>query len=295
MKQTNTNVKLLTKISDYIKLMRIKQYIKNFFVFSAIIFSNNILNTNLLLKTFIAFVCFCLISSSVYALNDAIDMDKDKKHPKKRNRPVASGRISKKNANILFVILALISISLSIVVNFRLTIILVLYLINNILYSLKLKNIILLDVFSISLGFIFRVYAGCVAIDVNLSNWIILCTFFLSLYLAFGKRKKEIETLRDDAIEHRKILEDYDIENLNQMMVVMLSSTIVCYALYSTSNPEKPHMIFTTIFVVYGVLRYNYIINTTNEGNPTEIVLKDWTLKINVILWIIACLIILIF
>ncbi|CZR96290.1 MULTISPECIES: decaprenyl-phosphate phosphoribosyltransferase [Clostridioides] len=295
MKQTNTNVKLLTKISDYIKLMRIKQYIKNFFVFSAIIFSNNILNTNLLLKTFIAFVCFCLISSSVYALNDAIDMDKDKKHPKKRNRPVASGRISKKNANILFVILALISISLSIVVNFRLTIILVLYLINNILYSLKLKNIILLDVFSISLGFIFRVYAGCVAIDVNLSNWIILCTFFLSLYLAFGKRKKEIETLRDDAIEHRKILEDYDIENLNQMMVVMLSSTIVCYALYSTSNPEKPHMIFTTIFVVYGVLRYNYIINTTNEGNPTEIVLKDWALKINVILWIIACLIILIF
>ncbi|MFL8711892.1 decaprenyl-phosphate phosphoribosyltransferase [Clostridioides sp. GD02377] len=295
MKQTNTNVKLLTKISDYIKLMRIKQYIKNFFVFSAIIFSNNILNTNLLLKTFIAFVCFCLISSSVYALNDAIDMDKDKKHPKKRNRPVASGRISKKNANILFVILALISISLSIVVNFRLTIILVLYLINNILYSLKLKNLILLDVFSISLGFIFRVYAGCVAIDVNLSNWIILCTFFLSLYLAFGKRKKEIETLRDDAIEHRKILEDYDIENLNQMMVVMLSSTIVCYALYSTSNPEKPHMIFTTIFVVYGVLRYNYIINTTNEGNPTEIVLKDWTLKINVILWIIACLIILIF
>ncbi|NMS90836.1 decaprenyl-phosphate phosphoribosyltransferase [Clostridioides difficile] len=295
MKQTNTNVKLLTKISDYIKLMRIKQYIKNFFVFSALIFSNNILNTNLLLKTFIAFVCFCIISSSVYALNDAIDMDKDKKHPKKRNRPVASGRISKRNANILFVILALISISLSIVVNLRLTIILVLYLINNILYSLKLKNIILLDVFSISLGFILRVYAGCVAINVSLSNWIILCTFFLSLYLAFGKRKKEIVTLRDDAIEHRKILEDYDIENLNQMMVVMLSSTIVCYALYSTSNPEKPHMIFTTIFVVYGVLRYNYIINTTNEGNPTDIVLKDSALKINVILWIITCLIILIF
>lgn len=295
MKQTNTNGKLLTKISDYIKLMRIKQYIKNFFVFSAIIFSNNILNTNLLLKTFLAFACFCLISSSAYALNDAIDMDKDKKHPKKRNRPVASGRISKRNANILFVILALISICLSTVVNFNLSIILVLYLINNILYSLKLKNIILLDVFSISLGFILRVYAGCVSINVSLSNWIILCTFFLSLYLAFGKRKKEIVTLRDDAIKHRKILEDYDIENLNQMMIVMLSSTIVCYALYSTSNPEKPYMIFTTIFVVYGVLRYNYIINTTNEGNPTDIVLKDSALKINVILWIIACLIILIF
>ncbi|HBF5910481.1 TPA: decaprenyl-phosphate phosphoribosyltransferase, partial [Clostridioides difficile] len=158
-----------------------------------------------------------------------------------------------------------------------------------------LKNIILLDVFSISLGFILRVYAGCVAISVSLSNWIILCTFFLSLYLALGKRKKEIETLRDDAVEHRKILEDYDIENLNQMMIVILSSTIVCYALYSTSNPEKPHMIFTTIFVVYGVLRYNYIINTTNENNPTDIVLKDNALKINVILWIITCLIILIF
>ncbi|AWH76670.1 decaprenyl-phosphate phosphoribosyltransferase [Clostridioides difficile] len=295
MKQTNTSIRLLTKISDYIKLMRIKQYIKNFFVFSAIIFSNNILNINLFLNTFIAFVCFCLMSSSVYALNDSIDMDKDKKHPKKCNRPVASGRISKKSANILFVVLALISVCLSTVVSFNLSIILSLYLINNILYSLKLKNIILLDVFSISLGFILRVYAGCVAISVSLSNWIILCTFFLSLYLALGKRKKEIETLRDDAVEHRKILEDYDIENLNQMMIVILSSTIVCYALYSTSNPEKPHMIFTTIFVVYGVLRYNYIINTTNENNPTDIVLKDNALKINVILWIITCLIILIF
>ncbi|HBH0419322.1 TPA: UbiA family prenyltransferase, partial [Clostridioides difficile] len=141
MKQTNTSIRLLTKISDYIKLMRIKQYIKNFFVFSAIIFSNNILNINLFLNTFIAFVCFCLMSSSVYALNDAIDMDKDKKHPKKCNRPVASGRISKKSANILFVVLALISVCLSTVVSFNLSIILSLYLINNILYSLKLKNI----------------------------------------------------------------------------------------------------------------------------------------------------------
>ncbi|MCC0646100.1 MULTISPECIES: decaprenyl-phosphate phosphoribosyltransferase [unclassified Clostridioides] len=295
MKQTNTIINLLTKISDYIRLMRIKQYIKNLFIFASIIFSNNILNISLLLNTFIAFVCFCLISSSAYALNDAIDMDKDKKHPKKRNRPVASGRISKRSANILFVVLALISICLSTIINFKLTIILILYLINNILYSLKLKNIILLDVFSISLGFILRVYAGCVAIDVRLSNWIILCTFFLSLYLALGKRKKEIIILKDDAVEHRKILEDYDIENLNQMMIVILSSTIVCYALYSTSNPEKPDMIFTTIFVVYGVLRYNYIINKTNEGNPTDIVLKDNALKINVILWVIACLIILIF
>ena len=282
-------------VKEYIKLMRPKQYIKNLFVMAAIIFSNKILDLDAVDKTIIAFIAFCLISSSVYILNDIVDIEKDKLHPKKCKRPLASGAISKGSAWVLFGLLVIISISMSFLINTSLTFILVLYLINNLLYSFKIKNVILLDVFSIAFGFILRVCAGSVAINAELSNWIILCTFFLSLYLGLGKRKKEISTLKDNAVEHRKILREYNDEVLNQMMTVVLSSTIVCYALYSTSNPKNPNMILTTIFVVYGVLRYNYIINTTEEGNPTDVVLNDRSLQVNVLLWILSCLFIIIF
>lgn len=282
-------------LKEYIKLMRVKQYIKNLFVIAALIFSNKLLNSNAIYNTTIAFISFCLLSSSVYVLNDIVDMEKDKLHPKKCKRPLASGAISKTHALILFILLVIISISLSMLVNINLTFILLLYLVNNLLYSFKIKNIILLDVFSIAFGFILRVLAGSVSINVSLSNWIILCTFFLSLYLGLGKRKKEISTLKDNAGEHRKILKEYNDEIINQMMTVVLSSTIVCYALYSTSNPENPNMILTTIFVVYGVLRYNYIINTTDEGNPTDVVLKDRSLQINVLIWAISCLLIILY
>lgn len=282
-------------LKEYIKLMRVKQYIKNLFVVAALIFSNKLLDSNAIYNTAIAFISFCLISSSVYVLNDIVDIEKDKLHPKKCKRPLASGAISKTSALILLLLLFMISISLSILVNINLTFILLLYLANNLLYSFKIKNIILLDVFSIAFGFILRVLAGSVSINVSLSNWIILCTFFLSLYLGLGKRKKEISTLKDNAGEHRKILKEYNDEIINQMMTVVLSSTIVCYALYSTSNPENPNMILTTIFVVYGVLRYNYIINTTDEGNPTDVVLKDRSLQINVLIWAISCLFIVLY
>lgn len=282
-------------VKEYIKLMRPKQYIKNLFVMAAIIFSSKILDLDAVYKTIIAFIAFCLISSSVYILNDIVDIEKDKLHPKKCKRPLASGAISKGSAWVLFGLLVIVSISMSFLINTSLTFILVLYLINNLLYSFKIKNVILLDVFSIAFGFILRVCAGSVAINAELSNWIILCTFFLSLYLGLGKRKKEISTLKDNAVEHRKILREYNDEVLNQMMTVVLSSTIVCYALYSTSNPKNPNMILTTIFVVYGVLRYNYIINTTEEGNPTDVVLNDRSLQVNVLLWVLSCLFIIIF
>lgn len=277
---------------EYINLMRPKQYIKNLFVLAALIFSGKLLETQLIYKTIIAFISFCLISSSVYVLNDIVDIEKDKLHPKKCKRPLASGAVSKTSAIILFVILVIASIGLTLLVNTKLTFIVGLYLINNLLYSFKIKNIILLDVFSIAFGFILRVCAGSVAISVPLSNWIILCTFFLSLYLGLGKRKKEISMLKHNAGEHRKILKEYNEEIIDQMMTVVLSSTIVCYALYSTSNPQNANMIYTTIFVVYGILRYNYIINTSEEGNPTDVVLKDISLQINVLIWAISCLLI---
>ncbi|MDI0265950.1 decaprenyl-phosphate phosphoribosyltransferase [Clostridioides difficile] len=287
-KDDNKNILL-----EYVKLMRPKQYIKNGFVLAALIFSNNILNFPLMLKSILSFVAFCIISSSAYILNDILDIEKDKMHPKKCNRPLASGTIEKKGAILLGIVLVLLSIVLSLFIHKNLCIIMLLYLFNNIIYSFKLKNIILIDVFSISIGFILRVCAGSIAIEVSLSSWIILCTFFLSLYLGFGKRKKEISLLKDEASSHRKILKEYDEENLNQMMSISLSATIVCYSLYSASNIYNSNMIFTTIFVVYGVLRYNYIVNLGDEGNPTDVVLKDKSLKLCVLLWVITCIIIL--
>lgn len=288
-KQKNSNVAL-----EYIKLMRPKQYIKNLFVLAALIFSNSITQIDLVHQTLVAFVSFCLISSAVYVLNDIVDIEKDKLHPKKCNRPLASGAIKKSQALVLLTVLIISSFAIALTVNIKLTLIIGLYLVNNLLYSFKLKNIVLLDVFSIAIGFILRVCAGSVAIGVSLSSWMILCTFFLSLYLGLGKRKKEIEVLKTGAGEHRKILKEYTEDIINQMMTVVLSAIIVCYALYSTSHIDRPQMIYTTIFVVYGVLRYNYIINTTDEGNPTDVVLNDRTLQINVILWGVTCLLILI-
>lgn len=285
---------IINKIKNAINLMRPKQYIKNLFVFSALIFSENILNKIAVGNTLIAFISFCFISSAVYVLNDIVDIEKDKIHPKKCKRPLASGKIKVSEAYILFICLIIISILFSLAINKRLSFIIILYLFNNILYSFKLKNIILLDVFSISIGFVLRVISGAVSIEVPISNWIILCTFFLSLYLGLGKRKKEISLLKNKADEHRKILKEYNEDYINQCINVVQSCTITCYALYSASHIENNSMILTTIFVIYGLLRYNYIICTEEDGNPTDIVLKDISLIVNVILWIISCIYILI-
>lgn len=294
----NNNLLICTEkasVKDYIRLTRPKQYIKNLFVVAALIFSNKILDIDSIYKTILTFISFCLISSAVYVLNDIVDIKKDKLHPKKCTRPLASGLINKGSAITLLVLLTILSLALSLTININVTLILGLYLVNNLLYSFKIKNIILLDVFSIAFGFILRVCAGSTSLGVSLSSWIILCTFFLSLYLGLGKRKKEISTLKDTAVEHRKILKDYNDETINQMMTIVQGSTIVCYALYSMSNPNNESMIFTTIFVVYGILRYNYLINTTDEGNPTDVVLKDTSLQITVLIWILSCLFIILF
>lgn len=295
MEQYNINQEKYSFYKEYINLMRPKQYIKNLFVLSAIVFSGNIIHISLFYKSMIAFICFCLISSAVYILNDIVDIEKDKCHPKKCKRPLASGAIKKEKAMILGVVLVIASISLSLLVNLKLTAVIILYLLNNILYSFKLKNIVLLDVCSIAIGFILRLLAGSVSVGVQLSNWIILCTFFLSLFLGLGKRKKEINTLKSSAGDHRKILKDYNEEIINQMITVVQSCTIVCYALYSTSSIDNPNMIFTTIFVIYGIFRYSYIINISDEGNPTDVVLNDTSLKIDVFLWVVTCIIILLF
>ncbi|EDS81641.1 decaprenyl-phosphate phosphoribosyltransferase [Clostridium perfringens] len=300
-KKENNCEKLNNKIEksfiiNLLKLMRPKQWIKNFFVFGALIFSYSFLNLNKTIAALIAFILFCLISSTVYIMNDILDVEKDRVHPKKRFRPIASGVISIKQATIALVVLLAISMISSFMINKGLFFILVLYFINNIFYSFKIKNIVILDVISIAVGFILRVIAGGVAIDVSLSGWILLCTFFISLFLGFEKRRNEIIKLEGKANEHRKILDDYSDELLKQFSDITLTCTVISYAMYTFVAYENAYMMITNIFVVYGLFRYKYLSMKKGEGgSPTETVLTDKSIIIDVILWVITSIIILLY
>lgn len=283
-------------IINLLELMRPKQWIKNFFVFGALIFSYSFLNLNENISALIAFLLFCLISSTVYIMNDILDVEKDRVHPKKRFRPIASGAISIKQASIALIVLLSISMISSFMINKSLFFILVLYFINNIFYSFKIKNIVILDVISIAIGFILRVIAGGVAIDVSLSGWILLCTFFISLFLGFEKRRNEIIKLEGRANEHRKILDDYSDELLKQFSDITLTCTVISYAMYTFVAYENPYMMITNVFVVYGLFRYKYLSMKKGEGgSPTETVLTDKSIIIDVILWAITSIIILLY
>lgn len=300
-KKENNCEKLNNKVEksfiiNLLKLMRPKQWIKNFFVFGALIFSYSFLNLNKTIAALIAFILFCLISSTVYIMNDILDVEKDRVHPKKRFRPIASGAISIKQATIALVVLLAISMISSFMINKGLFFILVLYFINNIFYSFKIKNIVILDVISIAVGFILRVIAGGVAIDVSLSGWILLCTFFISLFLGFEKRRNEIIKLEGKANEHRKILDDYSDELLKQFSDITLTCTVISYAMYTFVAYENAYMMITNIFVVYGLFRYKYLsMKKGLGGSPTETVMTDKSIIIDVILWVITSVVILLY
>ncbi|MDH2337437.1 decaprenyl-phosphate phosphoribosyltransferase [Clostridium perfringens] len=300
-KKENNCEKLNNKVEksfiiNLLKLMRPKQWIKNFFVFGALIFSYSFLNLNKTIAALIAFILFCLTSSTVYIMNDILDVEKDRVHPKKRFRPIASGAISIKQASIALVVLLAISMISSFMINKGLFFILVLYFINNIFYSFKIKNIVILDVISIAVGFILRVIAGGVAIDVSLSGWILLCTFFISLFLGFEKRRNEIIKLEGKANEHRKILDDYSDELLKQFSDITLTCTVISYAMYTFVAYENAYMMITNIFVVYGLFRYKYLSMKKGQGgSPTETVMTDKSIIIDVILWVITSVVILLY
>lgn len=279
---------------EFLKLMRPKQWIKNFFVFGALIFSYKFLELNSVIKTLITFILFSLMSSTVYIMNDIVDVEKDRIHPKKKNRPIASGQVSMKEAILLMIILFVTTLGIALIINKMLAIILLIYFLNNVIYSFKVKNIVILDVISIAFGFILRVISGGVVIGVTLSSWILLCTFSISLFLGFEKRSNELFKLESKATKHRKILEEYSKELLDQFTNISLTCTIITYAMYTFFAYEHPYMIITNIFVVYGLLRYKYLtVKKGVGGSPTEAVISDKSIIINVFFWGITSVIIL--
>jgi 4-hydroxybenzoate polyprenyltransferase len=263
------------------------------------LFAGKLMDLPMLLTNILAFASFCCVSSSVYVLNDIIDVESDRVHKKKRYRPIAAGYVSIKQAKILFVFLIVLTAVLSSMLPVLFLITISAYLVNNLLYSFKIKNVVLLDVFSISIGFILRVIAGAVAIDVSVSSWMIITTIFISLFLGISKRRAELSGPNQDNLEkQRKVLSDYDVIFVDQLNTIAATGTIISYALYTVSEKavnafHSDKLIYTTPFVLYGIFRYLYLLHQKNLGeSPTQIVTKDVPIIINSLLWLITCAVI---
>lgn len=272
-----------------LELIRPKQWIKNAFVFIGIIFSKGWLDWDLLLQSVFAALAFSFIASSVYIFNDLIDRERDRLHPAKCKRPLASGAVTLGPA----VVLLLILISLGFAIGFRVSSvlggILLVYVLQNIAYSKLLKQIVILDVFSIAFGFILRILAGTWGIGIEPSRWLLLSGLMIALFLGFGKRLAELKL--NDSVSFRPVLDSYTLDLLNHLLGITAGGVIMAYSLY-TVDPgtialhHTPNLIYTVPLVIYGIFRYLYLIHTGKGGDPTKLVLGDHHIILSVILWL---------
>jgi len=286
-------------IRDLLQSLRPTQWTKNLFIFAPLVFAMDFFKPDRWLQTGAAFALFCLFSGSIYLANDVFDLEEDKRHPKKSMRPLASGRMAKSEAISSAVILAVLSLALAFVLNRNFFIVCLIYGILQLAYSLKLKHVVILDVFLIAAGFVLRVVAGGLVIDVPLSSWLLICTMLLALFLAMSKRRHELVLLEENAASHRPILKEYSAYLLDQMIGVVTASTVIAYCLYTVSEETAAkfgttNLIFTTPFVLYGIFRYLYLVHRKGKGgSPEELVIRDRPLLLDIVLWIAAVIVIL--
>jgi 4-hydroxybenzoate polyprenyltransferase len=270
--------------------MRPKQWTKNGVVFVAVVFAHRLGSPRDVLLALLAVAIFCLVSGVVYIVNDLVDLEKDRQHPHKRHRPLASGRLRPRTAVVGAVAIGLGSLAVSVAVSpsplFVLAV--VAYVALNLGYSFYLKNIVLLDLFGIAGGFLLRAAGGAFIINVPISPWLYLCTLLGALFIGLGKRRHELIVLEGTAASHRKILGEYTTEFLEELITIVSSATLVSYALYTYSSYPDTHAMMATIpFAVYGIFRYLFLVHLRNEGGaPEEILLRDRPLLIDIALWI---------
>lgn len=279
---------------DWLSLARPQQWVKNGFVLAPLLFSGRVRDPEAIGLAVLAFVAFCLSASAVYAVNDVMDHVSDRAHPTKRRRPVAAGRISVLTALGVGAMLGVLGVTLAVFIHRMLAVVLLAYLGLNLIYSLRLKHVVILDVFAIAVFFLFRLLGGSVAIAVKPSIWLILCGGLLALYLGFAKRRHELLLLGDESIDHRSVLSEYSTVFLDQMSVVLLSVTVVTYIMYTVSAEKVAEvgshaLVFSTAFVLYGVFRYLYLVHQRQGGSPTETLFTDRALLLDVILWALYC------
>lgn len=284
---------------EVFKSLRPQQWIKNFFIFAPLIFSQNIFNRPLLVKTIEAFAAFCLVSSAHYIFNDLRDLEEDRRHPLKSQRPLASGRLRKGTAVVALLVIGATGLALAAAINLPFLLIAAGYLVLQTAYSMWLKHVVILDVFVVATGFLIRVVAGGLAIKVQISSWLLICTILLALFLAMGKRRYELVLLDKDAASHRPILKEYNTYLLDQMISVVTASTLLAYCLYTISAETVAkfgtrNLIFTVPFVLYGIFRYLYLIHQKAEGGtPEALIIHDKPLLVDIFLWIVAAALIL--
>ncbi len=281
-------------VDSWIRLLRPKQWIKNAFVLAPLLFSAQATRRSTLTSAALAFAAFCLAASAVYAFNDVRDRVEDQAHPTKRFRPVAAGLISVGTAHAASLLLACASTLLAWFVDSSVAGWIGVYLVLNVLYSTKLKSMVLLDVFSIASFFVLRLLAGSAAAMVVPSIWLLVCGGLLALYLGFAKRRHEITLLKGDAAAHRSVLAEYNVPLLDQICSVLLAVTMVAYLMF-TQTSETGRRVggdalgYSTIFVLYGALRYAYLVQVGNRGDPTDTVLEDRHLVVTVVAWTAYC------
>ena len=279
-------------IRSVIRSLRPNQWTKNFFVFAALVFAQKVFERRLVLRTIAAFAVFCVLSGALYLVNDVVDIDEDRVHPKKSKRPIAAGLLRTDTAVGLAAALSAASLIASYALGWRFFIACALYFVLQLAYSLKLKHVVILDVFIVSSGFVLRVIGGGLVIGVPLSSWLLICTTLLALFIAMNKRRHELVLLEDNASDHRPILREYSPYLLDQMISVVTASTVMAYCLYTVSEDTvkkfgTSNLIVTTPFVLYGIFRYLYLVHQKGKGgSPEELILKDRPLAAAVVLWI---------
>lgn len=272
--------------------MRPHQWIKNFFLFAALVFSGHLFILDAFVTAVAGFFCFSVVASSIYLFNDIQDVENDRLHPEKRNRPLPAGKLSIGAARSAFVVLGIAGLGGSYALGFGFFALTLFYFLLNIAYSIRLKDVVILDVMTIAAGFVIRVGAGAVLIDVPTSEWLLICTVLLSLFLGFSKRRYEMTVLESQAGSHRSVLRHYSPYFLDQMIGIVTASTVMSYALYTISEETvrkfgTTRLIYTVPFVLYGIFRYLYLVHKKEEGgNPTRLAVSDIPLLVNIILWI---------
>ncbi|GAB4193784.1 MAG: decaprenyl-phosphate phosphoribosyltransferase [Roseiflexaceae bacterium] len=299
-------------VRELLRAMRPKDWIKNVFVFAAIAFARDpVLGIPLwqeprkLLIVCGAFVLFSMVASSIYLINDLVDIDKDRAHPKKRNRPLASGKLSPALAKVASVLLLVVALPLSFgidivdvgplhtaVAPYDFGIVLLTYLlVQGLLYSYYLKHRVILDIFTIAAGFVMRAVAGALVLDITITSWLLICMGLLALFLGLAKRRAELVLLEGGAGEHRRILEEYSLPMLDQMLSIVTAAFIVSYALFTTTAPTLPRnpfpvMLVTVPFVIYAIFRYLYLMyRHGGGGNPADLLLSDRPFALSIVIW----------
>lgn len=275
--------------------LRVYQWTKNLLLFAALIFAKEFTHPDKVFVATLAFAAFCLCASAAYIFNDLLDIEKDRRHPKKRHRPLASGAISSGTAAIAGLTLGAAGLLLGGFIGPRFLGALVFYVALTLSYSVWLKHFVLVDVLALALGFVVRAMAGAIAISVQFSNWLIVCTFFLATFLTLCKRRNELTLLEDNAESHRRVLFHYSVHYLDQLILIAAGGALITYTIY-TCSPEviqrlgTDKLYMTLPFVVYGIFRYLFVVHQLADGgDPSRVLLKDWPLLACVVLWALSC------